>query len=250
MCFAEYRKDAPVIVAEAVWQYSHHVLSGLWHHRGPILTVANWSGQWPGLVGMLNLNGCLTKAGISYDTLWSEDFCDEYFLSRLQSWLQGRPVNHDRSHVQPLTSVNTSGAPERAGCGVAATLLEERLILGIFDEGCMGMYNAIIPDELLHPMGLFKERLSQSALYAEMKRVTRHEAHGIRDWLDQKGMKFLTGPDPATQLTDEQVLRSMPHVHRRVAHGRRVRLGRDRHSVSARTQGPYVRVRSRGRTAE
>jgi hypothetical protein len=22
--------------------------------------------------------------------------------------------------------------------------------MGIFDEGCMGMYNAIIPDELLH----------------------------------------------------------------------------------------------------
>ena len=37
--------------------------------------------------------------------------------------------------------------------------------MGIFDEGCMGMYNAIIPDELLHPTGVFKERLSQSALY-------------------------------------------------------------------------------------
>ena len=47
--------DAPLIVAEAVWQYSHHVLAGLTTHRGPILTVANWSGQWPGLVGMLNL---------------------------------------------------------------------------------------------------------------------------------------------------------------------------------------------------
>src|SRR5882724_9014818 len=58
--------DAPVIVAEAVWQYSHHVLAGLIHHKGPILTVANWSGQWPGLVGMLNLNGCLAKAGTPY----------------------------------------------------------------------------------------------------------------------------------------------------------------------------------------
>src|ERR1700722_3955693 len=45
--------DAPVIVIEAVWQYSHHVLGGLIHHRGPILTAANWSGQWPGLVGMM-----------------------------------------------------------------------------------------------------------------------------------------------------------------------------------------------------
>ena len=61
--------DGPLIVAEAVWQYSHHVLAGLTTHRGPVLTVANWSGQWPGLVGMLNLNGSLTKAGVRYSTL-------------------------------------------------------------------------------------------------------------------------------------------------------------------------------------
>src|SRR5207249_10944508 len=50
-------------------------------YRGPILTVANWSGQWPGLVGMLNLNASLTKAGVTYSTLWSEDFTDEFFLA-------------------------------------------------------------------------------------------------------------------------------------------------------------------------
>src|ERR1700691_4417076 len=30
--------EAPLIVVEAVWQYSHHVLPGLMTHRGPILT--------------------------------------------------------------------------------------------------------------------------------------------------------------------------------------------------------------------
>ena len=62
--FQSIPRDAPVIVAEAVWQYSYHVLAGLRDHRGPILTIANWSGQWPGLVGLLNLNGCLTKMGV------------------------------------------------------------------------------------------------------------------------------------------------------------------------------------------
>ena len=62
--FRDIPPDAPLIVVEAVWQYSHHVLHGLIGHRGPILTVANWSGEWPGLVGMLNLNGSLTKAGV------------------------------------------------------------------------------------------------------------------------------------------------------------------------------------------
>ncbi len=35
----------------------------------------------------------------------------------------------------------------------------------------MGMYNAIIDDELLNPLGVFKERLSQSALVARMRTV-------------------------------------------------------------------------------
>ena len=78
--------------------------------------------------------------------------------------------------------------------------------MGIFDEGCMGMYNAIIPDEILHPTGIFKERLSQSALYAGMQRVSDEEAREVRCWLDRKGMKFLTGPNPETDLTDEQIL--------------------------------------------
>ena len=46
----------------------------------------------------------------------------------------------------------------------AKTLKKEKTIMGIFDEGCMGMYNAIVPDELLNATGIFKERLSQSAL--------------------------------------------------------------------------------------
>ncbi len=50
--------------------------------------------------------------------------------------------------------------------------------MGIFDEGCMGMYNAIIPDELLHPTGVFKERLSQSALYSEMHAGDRRRGPG------------------------------------------------------------------------
>src|SRR6516162_2806750 len=85
--FRRLDANTPLIVAECVWQYSHHLLHGLLTHRGPILTVANWSGTWPGLVGMLNLNGSMTKAGITYSTLWSEDFTDDYFRNGLRQWL-------------------------------------------------------------------------------------------------------------------------------------------------------------------
>jgi len=204
--FRNIPRDAPLVVVEAVWQYTHHLLHGLHSHQGPILTVANWSGQWPGLVGMLNLNGSLTKAGIKYDTLWSQDFTDEFFTANLRRWLSGEEVRHDLSHVHPLAGTKLPDKAEQAAAELSEQLLRDKAIMGIFDEGCMGMYNAIIQDELLHSAGVFKERLSQSALYAGMLAVTEAEAQEIRDWLDAKGVKFITGDNPETDLTDEQIL--------------------------------------------
>jgi len=202
--FQSIHPDAPLIVAEAVWQYSHHVLAGLRDHRGPILTLANWSGQWPGLVGMLNLNGSLTKAGVSYSTLWSEDFTDEFFVNGIRQWLRDGVITHDTSHVRDWDGRGSADAIS-LGQRLAAELKRQKAILGIFDEGCMGMYNAIIDDEMLNPSGIYKERLSQSALVAAMGRVSDSEAQACRDWLEKRGLTFVTGTDEATELTDAQI---------------------------------------------
>jgi hypothetical protein len=197
-------QTAPLIVAESVWQYSHHVLHGLTTHQGPILTVANWSGTWPGLVGMLNLNGSMTKAGVNYSTLWSENFRDDFFTKGLDQWLTTGRVNHDTSHVKDLGLVKLPESDELIGRRTGRLLRERKAIMGVFDEGCMGMYNAIIPDELLHKTGIFKERLSQSTLFAAMEQVSDAEAQSVVDWLLKKGMRFAWGQEEATELTHRQ----------------------------------------------
>jgi hypothetical protein len=207
--FQSIPAEAPVIMATAVWQYSYHVLAGLREHRGPILTVANWSGQWPGLVGMLNLNACLTKMGVPYSTIWSEDFTDPYFLSGIRQWIAEGHITHDASHVRDLDPARLPEAEAGLGSALARQLKHDKAIMGIFDEGCMGMYNAIIEDELLNACGIYKERLSQSALLAEMRTVTDAEARGARAWLDQRGVTFVVGTDDATELTDNQILEQL-----------------------------------------
>src|SRR2546426_1024041 len=196
----------PLIVAEAVWQYSQHLLPGLSTHRGPILTIANWSGTWPGLVGLLNLNGSLTKAGIQYSTIWSERFTDSYFKSGLRQWLSSGHLSHDQCHVQDLDLVKLPAADEEFGRRVAGQFKQRKAIMGVFDEGCMGMFNAIVPDELLHPTGVFKERLSQSSLYAAMQQVADQEARAVLNWYLKKGLKFRWGRDEQTELTEAQTL--------------------------------------------
>src|ERR1022692_482801 len=100
--FMKIHPDARLVFATAAWQYSHHVLPGLRSHKGPILTVANWSGQWPGLVGLLNLNGSLVKAGKKFSSIWSKEFTDSYFLNALEEWLLIGKISHDLSHVRPF----------------------------------------------------------------------------------------------------------------------------------------------------
>ena len=106
--FRELDPDVPLIVAECVWQYSQHILPGLLTHRGPILTLANWSGMWPGLVGMLNLNGSLTKMDVPYSTIWSKNFSDSYFRKGLRQWLSVGEISHDQSHVKNIELLRTS----------------------------------------------------------------------------------------------------------------------------------------------
>jgi hypothetical protein len=202
--FAGIDRDAPLIVAEAVWQYSQHVLPGLIAHKGPILTVANWSGTWPGLVGLLNLNGSLTKAGVAYSSLWSETFEDVWFTEKLAEWLATGAIVHEASHVRPFRGLDAEA--RKVAAPIAADLRARRTIMGIFDEGCMGMYNAIIPDELLFPLGIFKERLSQSTLYYATTQVPDQEAKAVFDWLVAKGLQFKFGADGAKELTADQVL--------------------------------------------
>lgn len=203
--FARIHPDAPLVVVESVWQYSMHVLPGLVRHRGPILIIANWSGQWPGLVGALNLRGSLTKAGREHSLLWGEDFADPAFRTKLRQWCETGRIEHDLSHVRPLELARLGVAERELGEALALELRHRPAIMGVFDEGCMGMFNAIIPDHLLHAAGAFKERMSQSTLYAHMQRVPEAEARAVYDWILARGMTFDIG-DGDDQLREEQIL--------------------------------------------
>jgi L-fucose isomerase-like protein len=155
---------------------------------------------------MLNLNASLHKAGVKYSTLWSKDFTDDFFRRGIRQWLREGTITHDASHIKDLDLTSMPVEERELGELLAANLKSRRAILGVFDEGCMGMYNAIIEDTVLHPTGIYKERLSQSALVAAMQVVPDAEAQAVRLWLDDRGMTLVTGPDPERDLTDAQVL--------------------------------------------
>ena len=158
------------------------------------------------LVGLLNLNASLTKMGRAYSTIWGEDLTDPFADGAIAEWLETGRIEHDTSHVRDLDAAALDPEARALGRRLADELAGRMAILGVFDEGCMGMYNAIFDDEYLNPMGIYKERLSQSALLAEMRLVDGSEARAAYRWLLDRGMEFRFGKDGATELTEDQVL--------------------------------------------
>ena len=136
--FQNIHPDTPLLVVDAIWQYSHHVLAGLRRHRGPILTIANWSGRWAGLVGILNLNGSLTKAGVKYSTLWSEHFDDELFVEGIRQWLSDGRIDHDTSHVRDLDVAELPNEAVRLGRALAEQLRTRECDSGRVRRGLHG----------------------------------------------------------------------------------------------------------------
>ncbi len=210
--FENIPEGATVVVAESVWQYSHHVLGGLVQRKDlKILTVANYDGTWPGLVGLSNLNACLVKHNRDFATVWSEDFTDDAFNQKLDEFLKKGTITHEASHIKAFGDVLGNIQEEyadaiRLGEAHADRILHKRAIAGYMDEMCMGMENAVFGNELLYPKGIGKENISQSELVARMGTVSDEEGQAVIEWLRDKGMTFKVGEDEDNELTERQLI--------------------------------------------
>ncbi len=213
--FARIPKDAPLVVAEAVWQYSNHVVYNLWEHRGPILVASNFDGQWPGLVGALGLEACLTRHAWTreqkgHSLLWSsEEFRDKDSVKKLKEWLAAGAITHDTSHAREFGQVDKAYAQAlKSGEEAAADFRARPRILGLYDPLCMGMINAAFDERDMAGLGIQLRRLSQSDLYSRMQDIPRAEALGYIKWLVDRGFKLEIGSNPFSEITEKSVIES------------------------------------------
>jgi len=182
-------KGSTIVVGESTWEYSHHIVGALVEHvknGGKLLTVANYSGTWPGLVGMANLNASLVarglKIGEDFSTVWSESFDDPRFRAKMQEFSDTGKIEISRDHIELYKDITADlatdyGVAMQVGGQHAKLLKHERAIMMGLDFYCMGMDNAVFSVQDLSPMGIGHEYASQSELIATMG-VLKDE-HGI-----------------------------------------------------------------------
>lgn len=209
-------KDAPIVIAEAVWQYSNHIAYPLWEWVGPILIASNFDGTWPGLVGAAGLEACLTKYKYSPDQkghsfVWShEEFQDKVTKGRLEQWLNTGTIEYDLSHAHPFNPDEHEEYADAIGFArkAAENFRAKPRILGIYDPLCMGMLNAAFDEKDMVGTGIQIRRLNQSELFARMQRVSEREAEAYVKYLTDRGFDLEVGSDNMTEITPAAVIQS------------------------------------------
>ncbi|HEY4122122.1 MAG TPA: hypothetical protein VGM56_29850, partial [Byssovorax sp.] len=94
--------DDPMIGMCIHWLYGPHTCDGVVGKDNPLLLASNFSGRWPGLVGLLNTGACLEMLERPFSRLWTEqpDFTkDDVFMQRLEAWCSSGRIDYAKDQI-------------------------------------------------------------------------------------------------------------------------------------------------------
>ena len=122
-----------------------------------------------------------------FDALERDDLDDDFFLNGLKSWLDTGSVSHDTGHVRPFDAGAVDAEDRRLASEIASTCAAGRSSSASSTRAAWGCSTRSSPTICSLPMGVCKERLSQSALYYATKQVPEGEGRRIYDEIAPRG---------------------------------------------------------------
>src|SRR5260221_2593860 len=134
--------DDPLIGVCVHWLYGPHTTDGVVGTDNPLLLASNFSGRWPGLVGLLNTGACLESVRRAFSRIWTDspDFTDdEPFMARLEEWCQSGRIAYSDADIAYHAPVSKDAAA-RAG-RVAQGFRDRRALILMLGDTSMGMIN-------------------------------------------------------------------------------------------------------------
>src|SRR5262245_9816835 len=132
----------PMIGVCVHWFYGPHTTEGVVGKDNPLLLASNFSGQWPGLVGLLNTGACLEMLGRPFSRIWttaSDWSADDAFMARLEEWCTTGRIRYPEAGTGGPPRI--SDAPRAIAESVAAEFRARRALILMLGDTSMGMIN-------------------------------------------------------------------------------------------------------------
>src|ERR1700712_46792 len=121
--------DDPMIGVCVHWFYGPHTTDGVVGKDNPLLLASNFSGRWPGLVGLLNTGACLESLNRPFSRAWTgapNMSSDETFMDRLSEWCAAGGIQYPEAEVAYSAPVSVEAT--RLARVVAEEIRQRRIL--------------------------------------------------------------------------------------------------------------------------
>jgi L-fucose isomerase-like protein len=202
-----YPVQDPLIGVCVHWFYGPHTTEGVVGKDNPLLLASNFSGQWPGLVGLLNTGACLEMLERKHARIWSAapDLSrDDVFMAQLEEWCSTGQIAHsekDIAYHAPISERESQLARE-----VADELRARRALILMLGDTSMGMINGYFGPRELHKHGFAEHKVDQAWIIDRGRRIADARIDGALAFVKEKGVTFHWGERGASDF-DERATR-------------------------------------------
>jgi L-fucose isomerase-like protein len=183
--------DDPMIGVCVHWFYGPHTTDGVVGKDNPLLLASNFSGTWPGLVGLLNTGACLESVERRFSRIWtgSEDWTkDDAFMGRLEEWCSSGRIGYPEDEIAYHAPISAGAA--RIAQGVADEIQRRRVLVLMLGDTSMGMINGYFGPRLLNPVGFTEHKVDQAWIVARGRDVAASRIEQAYDFVQNKGVTF------------------------------------------------------------
>ncbi|MAW82444.1 MAG: fucose isomerase [Parvularcula sp.] len=194
--------DEPMIGVYAHWVYGPHTVDGVVGKDSPLLLASNFSGTWPGLVGLLNTGACLEMVDRKASRIWTdaEDWRkDDDYMARLEEWVENGAIAYDETAIS-----ETPAAPAPAQAiadAVAASMADRRPLALMLGDTSMGMTNGYFGPRLLSKIGFSEHKVDQAWIIERGKFISESRINDALAFVTEKGVMFYYEQEGAEDFT-------------------------------------------------
>jgi len=197
----------PMIAVCVHWFYGPHTTEGVVGKDNPLLLASNFSGRWPGLVGLLNTGACLELIDRPFSRLWSDApdlSADEAFMARLEAWCSTGRLDYPEdeiAHAAPVSAEAVALARK-----VADGIRRRRALILMLGDTSMGMTNGYFGPRMLAPHGFSEHKVDQAWIIDRGRRIDDRRIDDALRFVKDRGVTFHWG-EPGVEDFNEQATR-------------------------------------------
>lgn len=186
----------PMIGVCVHWFYAPHTCDGVVGKDNPLLLASNFSGQWPGLVGLLNTGASLEMLERPFSRAWTDAAdmsSDEVFMERLREWCSSGQIKYSEDEIASHAPVSKDAAARARK--VAQEIKDRRILALMLGDTSMGMINGYFGPRLLNKHGFTEHKVDQAWIIDRGRRIDDKRIDAALAFVKEKGVTFHYGKD-------------------------------------------------------